>query len=142
MMNKAARWLVWVLKAAVPLVLLAVGIAGLVYGIAHHTVVVSAEQEIEVDLAPPPGMGPPGVDGGFPGFGPPGAELGGPALPFPPPFMQLPPELSKAKEKVIVSEPSSELTLIREVTFGGVTRRSPGVLWRTYSGAPPSLCPT
>ena len=142
MTDKAARWLVWVLRAALPLVLLAGGIAALVYGIAHHTAVVSAEQEIEVDLAAPPGMELPGSPGGVPGFGPPGGDLGDPASAFPPPFLQLPPELSKVKEKVIVSEPTRELTLIREVTFGGVTRRSPGVLWRTYTGDPPSLCPT
>lgn len=149
MTSKAARWLVWVLRAAAPLLLLAGGIAALVYGVAHHTAVVSVEQEIEVDLAAPPGIelpggqgGVPGGQGGVPGFGPPGGDLGDPASAFPPPFLQLPPELSKVKEKVIVSEPTRELTLIREVTFGGVTRRSPGVLWRTYTGAPPSLCPT
>jgi hypothetical protein len=142
MLSKAARWRVWVLRAAVPLVLLASGSVALVYGIARHSAVVSVEQEIEVNLAPPPGVVPPGGEAGVPGFGPPGAELGVPSLPFDAPFMQLPPELAKVKEKVIVSEPTAELVLIREVTFGGVTRLSSGVLWRTYTGAPPSLCPT
>ncbi|HPM80396.1 MAG TPA: hypothetical protein PLF81_06830 [Candidatus Anammoximicrobium sp.] len=142
MMNNAWRWLVRILRAAVPLVLLAGGIASLAYGVARHTAVVSVEQEIEIDLAAPPGMEFPGVEGGAPGFGPPGFEPGMAAPDFPPPFLQLPPELSKVKEKVIVSEPSSELTLIREVTFGGVVRLDTGVLWRTYTGDPPSLCPT
>jgi len=142
MVNKAARWLVWGLRAAVPLVLLAGGIASLAYGVARHTAVVSVEQEIEIDLAPPPGMEFPGEQGGVPGFGPPGFEPGVPGPDFPAPFLQLPPELSKVKEKVIISEPSSELTLIREVTFGGVVRLDTGALWRTYTGDPPSLCPT
>lgn len=142
MMNKVARWLVWGLRAATPLVLLAGGIASLAYGVARHTAVVSVEQEIEINLAPPPGFGFPGGEGGPPGFGPPGFEPGVPGPDLPAPFMQVPPELSKVKEKVIVSEPSSELTLIREVTFGGVVRLDTGVLWRTYTGTPPSLCPT
>ena len=142
MMNTAARWLVWVLRAAAPLLLVACGIASLVYGIAHHTAVVSADQEIEISLTPPPGIALPGELGGAPGFGLPGAGLDDPASAFPPPFLQLPSELAKVKEKVVVSEPRSELTLIREVTFGGVTRKSTGVLWQTYTGAPPTLCPT
>ena len=127
-----------ILRAAVPLALLAGGLASGVYGVAHHTAVVSQEQEIEIDLAPPPGVGPAGAEGfGPPGFGPPGQDFGAP-----PPWLAPPPGLSKVKEKVVLSEAASELTLIREVTFGGVTRLSSGVLRRTYSGESPSLCPT
>ena len=146
-MNTAARWLVRVLRAAAPLALLAGGIASLAYGIARHTADVSVEQEIEVSFEPPGGdVGAPGfVQPGFdqpPGFVPPGADPNAPPPLFPPSLVPLPPELSKVKEKVIVSEPVSEVSLIREVTFGGVTRKAAGVLWRTYTGAPPSLCPT
>ena len=38
----------------------------------------------------------------------------------------------------IVSEPS----LNREVSFGGVALANDGTLLQTYSGRPPSLCPT
>jgi hypothetical protein len=137
-------------RAAIPLVLLASGIASLVYGVGHHSADVSVEQEIEIDLAPPPGIEPPGWEGfGPPGFGPPGEgfdpagpAFGDPALAGMPPWLGPPPELSKVKEKFILTENASELSLIREITFGGVRRLSSGVLWRTYSGAPPSLCPT
>jgi len=142
-------------RAAIPLVLLAGGIASLVYGVGHHSAEVSVEQEIEIDLAPPPGMAPPGWEGFGPpsfdpsGFGPSGENFdpSGPGFDDPslaavPPWLAPPPELSKLKEKFILTENASELTLIREITFGGVTRLSSGMLWRTYSGAPPSLCPT
>jgi hypothetical protein len=121
-----------------------------VYGVGHHSAVVSMEQEIELNLAPPLGVGPSGWEGvGPPGFGQPGEAFGpsepgfgDPALAGPPPWLAPPPELSKVKQKVILTEETSELALIREVTFGGVTRLSSGVLWRTYTGVPPSLCPT
>jgi hypothetical protein len=125
------------------LVLLAGGIASLVYGIGHHTVPVSQEQEIEIDIAPPPGFGLPSAEPfGPPGFGPPGQDFGDPSLAGPPPWMRPPPGLTKVKEKVLVTVEEPEWVLIREVTFGGVTLLSSGVLRRTYSGAPPSLCPT
>jgi hypothetical protein len=149
-MRNAARILLTVLRAGVPVALLAGGIASLVYGIGHHAVEVSVEHEIEIDLTPPPGVEPPGWDGFGPpgfvppgeGFGPPDAGFGEPAMGVPPPWLALPPELAKIKDKVILTEATSEPTLIREVTFGGVKRLSSGVLWRTYTGDPPSLCPT
>ncbi len=149
-MKRHVRMLLAVVRALVPLVLLAGGIVSVVYGVARHSAVVSVEQEVEVDLAGPPGLAPPGLDGQLPagllppdgGFGPPDGGLGDPALAVPPPWLAPPPELTKVKQKVVISEPTPELTLIREVTFGGVTRLSSGELWRTYTGAPPSLCPT
>ena len=36
----------------------------------------------------------------------------------------------------------SEPELVREVTYGGVTRLPTGETKRTYTGKPPSLCPT
>ena len=50
--------------------------------------------------------------------------------------------MEEFKETVIITEPESEPTLIREVSFGGVTLLASGELMRTYSGEPPSLCPT
>jgi len=160
-MSRPIRILLTVLRALVPLVLLAGGIGSLVYGVGRHTAMVSLEQEVEVNLAGPPGVAPPGFDGALPpgvappgmippgdGFGPPGGlglPDGGftdPALAAPPPWLAPPPELAKVKQKIVISEATSELALIREVTFGGVTRLKTGELWRTYTGAPPSLCPT
>ena len=149
-MKKVARILLTVLRVAVPLVLLAGGIVSLGYGVARHTAVVSEEREIEIDLVPPPQVGPPGGAGvGPPGFGPQpgsfgpsGQGFGDPTLAGVPPWISPPPGLAKVKEKVIISQPATELVLIREVTFGGVVRLSSGVLRRTYSGAPPLLCPT
>jgi hypothetical protein len=66
---------------------------------------------------------------------------GDPWLGGPPPWMAPPPELLKIKDTVVVNEEVSEPHLIREITFGGV-RLDSGMLWRTYTGAPPQLCPT
>ena len=101
MANNAARVLVAILKMVLPLLLLAGGIGSLAYGIAWHSADVSVEQEIEIDLAPPPVEGVPGAEGlGPPGFGLPGEEFGGPAPAGPPSWMTPPPELTKVKEKV------------------------------------------
>ena len=128
-------------RALLPLLVLAVGIAVLVYGVKKHTARVFVEQEIEISLAPPgfpgagmpPGFGgPPGMDG-MPGF--PGAPDGMP--PFGPP-----PELQKMKRKITVGKDEPELAIVRDVTIGGLMLLPSGELKRTYSGAPPTLCPT
>jgi len=62
-------------------------------------------------------------------FGPPGA-LGGP-----PAYIE-----EEETERIFQDEP--EWKLIREVSVGGVTRLANGELKRTYSGQPPSVCPT
>jgi hypothetical protein len=143
MAGRAARWVMAVLRAAIPLVLLFGGVASVWYGATRHTAEIAMEQEIEIDLALPPGFDPfapeelgpgddvlPGVDFGVPGFA------------DPPPWMAPPPELSKVTQTVILNESTSEPILIREVTYGGVKRERSGVLMRTYSGDPPLLCPT
>lgn len=144
MAGRAAwRWVRVVVRAAIPLVLLSASIVSLVYGVSRHTAVVSFEQEIEIDLAPPPGFHPHGDPFGGPGGGGmPGDGFGPPGMGGPPPWMGPPPEMTKVKQKVTFNETTTEPTLIREITFGGVTRLSSGVLWRTYTGTPPSLCPT
>ena len=148
MLRNAVKALMIIARTAAPLMLLAAGAASLVYGFGYHAATVSFEQEIEIDLAPPPGMG---MHGGMgfhpelgmepPGFGPPGEGPGDPWLGGPPPWMAPPPELQRIKDTVVVNEETNEPRLIREVTFGGV-RLDRGVLWRTYTGAPPQLCPT
>ena len=51
-----------------------------------------------------------------------------------------------AKETVVerytVAVADPEWRLVREATFGGITRLENGELKRTYSGKPPALCPT
>jgi hypothetical protein len=126
------------LRGLLPMVLFCGAVGLLVYGARFHLVPVSHEEEIEVSLGPPPLFPPPPLPG-EPPFGEPGGEppFVGPPLPgAPPPFLQ------SIKTKVIVAEDESEPTLIREVTFGGVARLGSGELKRTYTGQPPSLCPT
>jgi hypothetical protein len=170
------------LRSIVPTIVLLAGIAAVVYGAMYHTQTVTVEQEVEIDLGPPPGFGDPLLDDGFgppaddgfgpppddgfgpppddgfeppmddgfeppmddgfgpppdAGFGPPpGDGFGAPGMGAPPPF------LTKIKETIIVPEEESEASLIREITIGGVTLLAEGILRRTYSGEPPSLCPT
>lgn len=148
MLRSAAKTLMIIVRMAAPLMLLLAGTASLVYGLAYRSTIVSVEQEVEIDLAPPPEMG---MHGGMefhpepnlepPGFGPPGEGPGEPWLGGPPSWMAPPPELLRIKDTVVVNEETSEPQLIREVTFGGV-RLDRGMLWRTYTGAPPQLCPT
>ncbi len=136
-------------RAILPVVMLAVGIAALVHGVAKHTAHVFEEQEIEISLAPPPDMGgPPGMDGlpGMPGMGDlPGMEgmppgLGG--LDALSPFGAPPLELQKVKQKIFVGKDEREMAIVRDVTIGGLVLLESGELRRTYSGEPPSLCPT
>ena len=124
-----------ILRTTLVVLVLGGGIASLIYGAAYHTAPVSEEQEIEVPIAPPPGFGPPG---GLPFEGPPGE----PSFDESPSTMEPPPFLSTVTETIVVTEDESEPTLIREVTFGGVTLLAAGQIMRTYSGQPPSLCPT
>ncbi len=136
-------------RITVPLVLLLAGVFSLVYGAVYHSAIVSVQHEIEIDLTPPP----PGMDlhGGMgmhpePGldpfdFGAPDEGFGDPWVDEPPPWLAPPQELLTMRDTVIVHEQTAEPLLILEITYGGV-RLQEGVLWRTYTGEPPSLCPT
>ena len=73
---------------------------------------------------PPDGSAPPGF-----GQGPSADEAQG--------FMK-----KKITQQVLVHKMVSELNLNREVSFGGVALSGDGTLLQTYSGRPPSLCPT
>lgn len=127
--------------------MLGLGIGSFVWGTNHHVLEIYEEQEIEISIAPPPEMMmPPGFPGdpeggmepGFPGA--PGFEE--PGFGGPPPFMAgPPPELQKVKQLVWVSKDEPESRAVFEVTIGGLAFVE-GELQRTYSGAPPSLCPT
>lgn len=123
-------------RAIVPLLLLLSAIASVVYGARYHRQPVTEERQIEVSIVDPMPSAPFGPDDGSPpfgdpeGFGPP-PDMGG--------FFVPPP---KMMEKVLVTKEESEPTLIREVTFGGVALLACGELMRTYTGQPPSMCPT
>jgi len=135
-------------RGMLPALLLAGGIASLTYGVKYHAQEVFNEKEIEVSLAPPEfppvpeGLDGPGMDAP-PGFDDPmgfGGDFGGPGggMPFPGP----PPELQNMKQIVLVGSNDLEPILVREVTFGGLELLPSGELKRTYTGTPPSLCPT
>jgi hypothetical protein len=55
-----------------------------------------------------------------------------------------PPEMrvQKIREKILVAHDEPERAIVRDVTVGGVLLLPDGLLKRTYSGRPPSLCPT
>ena len=51
-----------------------------------------------------------------------------------------PPQFAPVYQTIAFIETEPEL--VREVTYGGVTRLPGGQTKRTYTGKPPSLCPT
>jgi len=93
-----------------------IGTGALVYGVRWHSVAVLMEEEVVI-----------------PRFSPAGA----PPYPFPgAPPSDFPPIVN------LVTLEESEPRVILEVTFGGVVRLPTGDIKRTYTGPPPSLCPT
>ena len=86
------------------------------YGAAFHSQPVQMEQKVDTSQFSSSGGWPPG---------------------FPGPAVE---ELPELVEIIILEE--SEPELIREVSFGGVVRLPSGEVKRTYSGRPPSQCPT
>ncbi len=111
-----------------PLISIALALAGaalLVYGAAAHQEPVSFEEEITIPA-------PPRLDD----FPPPGLPRKGfMPQPFVPPG---PPKTAMVLRQAL--EP--EYHLVLEATRGGLARLPEGQLKRTYSGAPPSGCPT
>ena len=108
--------------------MLGLGIASLGWGAKHHLLEIYEEQEIKVSIAPPPEMiqppGPPGMGS------------------MPPLMAGPPPELQTVTQKVLVSKEALESQAVFEITIGGLALLETGALQRTYSGVPPSLCPT
>ena len=123
------------LRTIPPALLLVGGVASGIYGAKYHFQPVTEEQEMEIPVGPPPSEL-------FPGSSPFGGPPGDPAFAGPPGMPPFPPFPGTITETVYVTQDESELTLIREVTFGGVTLHDSGELRRTYTGTPPSLCPT
>ena len=113
-------------RTVLPVILLIVGFASLLYGAKFHHVPVLVEQKSEVTIDVP--------------------------LPFSPDMQQFPdgqpfqgpPQFRKETvtktELLTINE--YEPALLREVTVGGIAWDESHNLKRTYSGKPPSLCPT
>ena len=130
------------IRAGLPALLAAAGVVLVIYGAMFHSAPVTEEQVAEVSIVVPTPFspGPPGAGQVPPGTGPP---LAGP-LGFrnQPPFPG-PPILRKTvRRKVLVTKNEFEPVLMRDVTVGGLTLLPSGELRRTYTGQPPSLCPT
>lgn len=129
-------------RGLLPIMMLGLGIASLVWSAKHHVLEIYEEQEIKISIAPPPEMmqpmGPGGPHGGMePDF------PGQPGMGGMPPFMAgPPPELQTVTQFVLVSKEEPESQAVFEITIGGLARLETGELKRTYSGASPSLCPT
>ena len=138
-------------RVVLPVLLVLAGIASVIYGARFHRTTVVEEQETErsipIDLPflpflPPPGPSAQGA-GEPPAF--PGAPPGEEPPPFagPSPFGPPPPFLTQVvKEVVQVPLDELEPKLVRDVTIGGLVLLESGKLMRTYSGTPPSLCPS
>jgi hypothetical protein len=135
----------FLLRGALFFLLLGAGIAAVVYGARFHAATVSQQQEVERDIliplagfAPDAGFGMPGGpavglpdEPGLPGGG--DGQLPG----EPQGFMK-----KKIKQQVLTDKMVSEPSLNREVSVAGVALAADGTLLQTYSGRPPSLCPT
>ena len=107
------------LRTGLPVLIVLIGLAMLVYGVAFHSTSVLVEQNVK---APPPAPPLP------------------PGLPFDPDEpVAGPPDVPTTE---IVALSASERQVIHDTTVGGLTRLPSGRLKRTYTGAVPSLCPT
>lgn len=114
-------------RILLPLLLLAAGVASLVYGFGYHTRAVITEQQVEEKITiPAPELAMP-VPGELPGMAP----------PFPPP-----PMVRYEKRTVRSSKAEPESQLVFEVSIGGIALLESGELKRTYAGKAPSLCPS
>jgi hypothetical protein len=102
-------------RAALPCILLTLGLAALVYGAVCHRVPVWVEKqrEISVPMLVPGAAGEPDAM-----------------------------KMQKMIEKYRVTREEPEWIIVRDAAVGGVERLANGRLKRTYSGKAPSLCPT
>jgi hypothetical protein len=95
------------------------GVASVVFAAGFRAFPVLVEKQ---EMPPPPPPPPPGMEDMDP-WGPGSVAPAGPIT-------------------VLVPEETPEPEVVREVTVGGLERMASGELKRTYSGAPPSACPT
>ncbi len=117
-------------RALVPVVLMLIGLGQLIYGAGFHSQSILIEQEPDAPPPMPRRFEPPSFIG----------PDGGPADFAPPPFVDMPPGAPSPPKTELIA--LAEPQMIHEVTIGGLTRLDTGQLKRTYSGAPPSGCPT
>jgi hypothetical protein len=123
------------MRRALPILLILVAVAFLVYGAALNVQPVTYVEEmmpraLPAPVVPPFFNQPPG----------PGKRSGpGSALP---PFLTQPPQPPRKPERVEKTAWEGEPKLVLEMTRGGIERLEDGRLKRTYMGAPPSGCPT
>lgn len=108
-----------ILRAITPILLLAIGIGLLVYGVRGHRVPVVQNREVEETITIPQ----PPMD---------------PWMPPPPPIKQTITTIERETSDVL------EPALIRDVTVGGVALLDTGEIIRTYMAGEdaPALCPT
>ena len=134
-----------------PIALLLCGCGALVYGGMFHTAQVYVEQEREVSMPVPTlfGLGDePSEDAGATSGDDTSGEEVDPFLspsekPTPPPAADIASrKVMKVTEKYWVARPAPEWLIAEDMTVGGLERAVDGQLRRTYSGKPPSLCPT
>jgi hypothetical protein len=113
-------------RAVMPLFLIIAGIAALVYGMTFHKVPVLEEHESEETIMVPEAFSarPPS----FPGMDP----MNGP------PILVKKTVKKKSLDPIDLLEPA----LTRDATIGGIVLNETKHLQRTYTGKPPSLCPT
>jgi hypothetical protein len=147
--------------------LVLLGIGSILYGALCHTVTVEETKQREISIAVPtmiapemppmspqmPGMNGEPAPGVLPGnvspddvnpFQTPGS-VGPSENPFAGPGAMPTPlgmKFQKVTEDYVDSITEPEWKIVHEVTFGGVVRLANGHLKRTYTGDPPSLCPT
>ena len=113
-------------RAVMPLLLIIVGVVSMVYGVKRHVLPVLEDRERETTVEVPEAFSP--MRPSFPGMNP----MGGP-----PQFRKQTVTIT-SEETIHLAEPA----LIRDATIGGIILTAAGKLKRTYSGTPPSLCPT
>lgn len=115
-----------IIRRGLPILVGLAGLSLLVYGAAFSRHTVTFEEEVTPPAPPPPP----------PTFMPPGPG-GRPQQMFRPP-----PQPPAKAIKVLRTAIEGESKLVLEATRGGVMLTQDGRLKRTYSGAPPSGCPT
>lgn len=155
-----------VMRIITVILLLLVGLGSILYGSFWHVVMVEEDKTREISIAVPtlPGFGEsPSEHGGppnnMPGEPPWGNDAAGDDVdpfrngnhqangenPFEnPAMMPSPPGIryETVTETYTEAQEEPEWVIVREVTVGGVVLLANGQLKRTYSGQPPSLCPT
>jgi len=126
-------------RTIAPVVLFLGGISMLVYGGRFHVTPVVEERVEEITLKLPNLLWLSVIED-YGGIG----VLGEDGMPDPDSALaaDYPPEFETVTRTSEVTRHESEPALIREVTFGGVTLKESGDIWRTYVGEAPSLCPT